>query len=162
MQQFVLIPVSVYNNKSLKTQSTTKQELLKYSADRNALYGIDSLKEGKQQKLFPKADSLVDKMWFFPGINLSESQTLILDGVETGVLLLDFVQQLRRKNAEVPDIYFTSLDAARISPNLVLKQNFETIKRGNWVSFKNWTAELRNVEHSRCCCLWILAEFIKG
>ena len=36
---------------------------------------------------------------------------------------MDFAQQLRRKNAEVPDIYFTLLDAAGISPTLILNQN---------------------------------------
>ena len=42
-----------------------------------------------------------------PHIKLSNSQTLILDGVETGIFLLDFAQQLSRKNADIPDIYFT-------------------------------------------------------
>ena len=44
-----------------------------------------------------------------------------MDGVETGVLMSDFAQQFPRKNAEVPDIYLVSLDAAGISPTLVLK-----------------------------------------
>ena len=34
MEQFFLVPVSVYN-KSSKTQSVKKQELLKYSAEHN-------------------------------------------------------------------------------------------------------------------------------
>ena len=33
----------------------------------------------------------------------------ILDGVETGTFVLDFAQQLRRKNADLPDIYFIFL-----------------------------------------------------
>ena len=45
-----------------------------------------------------------------------------MDGVETGILLSDFAQQLRRKNADVSDIYFTLLDAAGISPTPVLNQ----------------------------------------
>ena len=43
-----------------------------------------------------------------------------MDGVDTGVLISDFTLQLRRRNADVPDIYFTLLDAAGISPSLVL------------------------------------------
>ena len=43
--------------------------------------------------------------------------------METGVLLSDFAQQIRCKNADVPDIYFTLLDAAEISPTLALNQN---------------------------------------
>ena len=71
-----------------------------------------------------------------PPINLSNSQALILYIVETGILLSDFAQQLRRKNADVPDIYFTLLDAAGISPTLILNQNAEAKERGSWVPFQ--------------------------
>ena len=71
-----------------------------------------------------------------PRIKLSKSQTLILDGVENGISLLDFAQQLRRKNAEVPDIYITLLDTAGISPTLVLNQNAKAKERGSWVPLK--------------------------
>ena len=59
--------------------------------------------------LFSTADSLVDKVMSCPRIELSNSQTLFLDGVETSIFQLDFAQQLLRKNADVPDIYFTLL-----------------------------------------------------
>ena len=88
------------------------------------------------KKLFSKADSLVDKILSSPRIKLSNSQTLILDGVETGIFLSDFAQQLRRKNADVPDIYFTLFDAAGISPTLILTQNAKAKERGSWVPFK--------------------------
>ena len=47
---------------------------------------------------------------------------------------MDFAQQLRRKNAEVPDIYFTLLyftllDAAGIAPTQVLNQNAKAKER---------------------------------
>ena len=86
--------------------------------------------------MFAKTDSFVDKILSFPSIKLTNSQTLILDGVETGVLLSDFVQQLRRKNANNPDIYFISLDAAGITPTLVLNQIAIDKERRSWVSFK--------------------------
>ena len=103
MQQFVLIPASVYN-KSFITQSATKQELPKYQPSQNPTYQIDSLKKEINKKVFSKADSLVDKILSCPRIKLWNSQTLISDGVETGIFLSDFAQQLRRKNADVPDI----------------------------------------------------------
>ena len=59
------------------------------------------------KKLFSKADSLVDKILSCPRIKLSSSQALILDGVQIAISLLDVAQQLRRKNADLPDIYFT-------------------------------------------------------
>ena len=119
MEQFVLVPASVYN-KSVTTQSVIKQELPKYKAEQPPTYRIDSLKKDINKKLFGKADSLIDKILSCSRIKLSSSQTIILDGVDTGVLTSDFTLHLRRKNADVPDIYFTLLDAAGLSPSLVL------------------------------------------
>ena len=89
MEQFVLVPASV-NNKNLITQSVTKQELPKYQPSQNPTYQIDSLNKEISKKLFSKADALVDKILSCPRIKLSISQSLILDGVETGIFLLDF------------------------------------------------------------------------
>ena len=122
------------------------------------MYQIDSLKKDINKKLFSKADSLVDKNLSSPRIKLSNSQTLILDGVETGIFLLDFAQQLRRKNADVPDIYFTLLDAADISPTLILNQNAKTKERGSWVPFKIWTSEAAQAVHTGWCCLWVCGQ----
>ena len=105
MEQFVLVSASVYN-KRLTTQSNTKQELPKYQPSQNPTYQVDSLEKEINKKLFSKADSLVDKILSCPRIKFSNSQTLTLGGVETGISLLDFAQQLRRKNADIPDIYF--------------------------------------------------------
>ena len=135
MDQFVLVPAFVYN-KSLITQSVTKQKLPKYQPSQNPTCQIDSLKEEINKKLFSKADSLVDKILSCPRIKLSNSQTLILDGVENAISLSDFAQQLRRKNADVPDIYFTLLDAAGISPTLILNQNAKAKKKGSLVLFR--------------------------
>ena len=135
MDQFFLVLASVYN-KSLITQSVTKQQLPTYQPSQNPTYQIDSLKKVINKKLFSKADSLVDKNLSCPRIKLSNSETLILDGVETGTFLSDFAQQMRRKNADVPDIYFTLLDAAGISPTLILNQNAKAKGRGSWVPFK--------------------------
>ena len=86
------------------------------------------------RKLFAKADSSVDKIFSFHRSKLSNWQTLILDGVETKVSLSDFAQQLRRKNVDVPGIYFTLRDAAGITPTLVLNENAKG--RASWFPFK--------------------------
>ena len=57
MEQFVLVPASVYNKSA---QSVTKQELPKYKAEQPPTYQIDSLNLTK--KLFGKADTLIDKI----------------------------------------------------------------------------------------------------
>ena len=123
-------------NKSVTAQSVTKQEIPKYRAEQPPTYQIDSLKRDINKKLFGKADTLIDNILSCSGIKFSNSQTIILDGVDTGVLISDFTQHLRRKNADVPDIYFTLLDAAGISPSLVFNQNDKAKERGSWIPFK--------------------------
>ena len=86
MEQFILVPASVYN-KSVTTQSVTKQELPKYKAEQPPTYQIDSLKRDINKKLFGKAESLIDKILSCSRIKLSNSRTIILDGVDTGVLI---------------------------------------------------------------------------
>ena len=120
----------------MTTQSVTKQEHPKYKAEQPPTYQVDSLERDINKKLFGRADSLVDKILSCSRIKLSNSQTKVLDGVDTGVLILDFNLHLRRKNVDVPDIYFTILDAAGISPSLVFNQNAAAKDRGSWVPFK--------------------------
>ena len=129
MELFFLVPASVYN-KDLITQSVTRPELPKYQPSENHTHQVDSFKKEINKNIFSKADSLVDKNLSSPRIKLSNSQTSILDGVETGIFLLDFAQRMRRKNADIPDIYFTLLDAAGISPTVILNQNAKAKGRG--------------------------------
>ena len=136
MEQFVLVPASVYS-KSVTTQCVTKQELPKYRAEQPPTYQIDSLKRDPNKKLFGKADNLIDKILSCSRIKFSNSQTILLDGVDTGVLISDFTQHLRRKNADVPDIYFTLLDAAGISLSSVFNQNARAKDRGSLVLFQS-------------------------
>ena len=133
MEQFVLVPASVYNKSA---QSVTKQELPKYKAEQPPTYQIDSPNRDINKKLFGKADALKDKILSCSRIKFSNSQTIVLDDVDTVVLISDFTLHLRRKNADVPDIYFTLLDAAGISPSLVFNQNARAKYRGSWVPFK--------------------------
>ena len=74
----------------------------------------------KKEK-FGEADALKDKILSCSRIELSTSQTIFLDSVDTGELILDFTQHFRRKNADVPDIYFTLLDAVGTSLSLIFK-----------------------------------------
>ena len=118
----------------MTTQSVTKQELPKYKAA--PTYQIDSLKRDINKKLLGKADALIDKTLSCSRIKLSNSQTIILDGFDTGVLISDFTLHLRRKNTDAPDIYFTLLDAAEISPSKLFNQNAIAKVRGSWAPFK--------------------------
>ena len=132
MEQFVLVPASLFNKLNTTKSTTLKVDLPKYQPQQTPTSQVDSLKKDINKKLFAKADSLVDKLLASPRMKLSLSNTIVLDGTDTGVLL----QDLRRKNADVPDIYFTLLDAADISPSIVLNQNAKAKERGNWIPFK--------------------------
>ena len=152
MEKFVLVPASVYIE-SVTTQSVTTQELSKYKAEQPHTYQSDSLKRDINKPLFGKEDALIDKILSCSRIKLSNSETIILDGVDYGVLISDFTLHLRRKNVDVPDIYFVLLDAAGISPSLVFNQNAKAKDRGSWVPFKVWTSEAGKTVYATCCCL---------
>ena len=108
--------------KSVTTQSVKMQKLTKYKAEQPPTYSIASLRREINKKLFGKGDTLKDKILSCSRIKLSNSQTIILDGVDTGVLTSDFFQPLRQKNVDVPGIYFTLLGAVGKSPALVFNQ----------------------------------------
>ena len=129
-----------------------QKKIPKYQAEQNPTYQTDSLKKEINEKLLAKADSLVDKHLCCPHIKLSNWQTLILDDVETGVWLSDVAEQHRRNNADVTDIHFTLLDAAGMSPTLVLNQNTKTKEIGSWVPFKIWMSEAAEIVHAMPCC----------
>ena len=152
MEQFVLVPASVYI-KSVTTQSVTRKELPKYKAEQPPTYQLDSLKRHINKKLFGKAGTLIDQILSCSRIKHLYSQTIVLHGVGTGVLISVFTQHLRRKNADVPDIYFTLLDAAGIPPSLLFNQNAKAKDRGSWIPFKVWTTEATKTVYARCCCL---------
>ena len=136
MEQFVLVPASLLNKLNTTKSTTLKVDLPKHQPQQTPTSQFDSLKKDINKKLFAKADSLVDKLLASTRIKLSLSNTIVLDSTDTVVLLQNFAQHLRRKNADVPDIYFTLLDAADISPSIVLNQNAKAKERGNWIPFK--------------------------
>ena len=120
----------------MKTQAVRKQELPKSQDGQNAPYQIDSLEKEINKKLLAGPDSSANRFLFSPCVQLLNAQTLKLDGVETGFFLSNISQQLRRKNANVPEIYFSLLYAAGLSRTLVLNQNANVKQRKSWVLFK--------------------------
>ena len=113
MEQFVLVPLSVYNSCNNSTV-VTKQELPKYKPEQTPTYHKDTLKREINQQLSLSVSSPVNQILEPPRIKLSNSKILILNGIDTGVVLKDFAQRLNCKNVPIPDIYFTLIDAASI------------------------------------------------
>ena len=135
MEQFVLIPLSVYSSSNRST-IVTKQELPKYKPEQTPTYHKGTLKKEINQQLSTSASPLVNKILESPRIKLSNSNILILDGIETGVLLTDFAHRLKRKNVAIPDIYVTLLDAVSITPNLVVNSHAKGKEIGAWSPFR--------------------------
>ena len=105
MEQFVLVPLSVYNSSNSST-IVTEQELPEYKSEQTPTYHKDTFKKEINQQVSTSASPLVNKILDSPSIKLSNSITLILDGIETGVLLKDFARRLKSKNVAIPDNYF--------------------------------------------------------
>ena len=106
MEQFVLVPLSVYSS-SNSPNIATKQELPKYKPVQTPTYHRDTIKKEVNQQLSKSASPVVNKSLESPRIKLSNSNTLILDGIVNGVLLKDFAQRLKSKT--YPYLIFTSL-----------------------------------------------------
>ena len=84
MEQFLLVPASVYNE-SLTAQSVTQPELPKCKTEQPPKYQIVSLNRDINKKVFGEADTLIDKILSRSRTKLSNSQKITLDGVDTGV-----------------------------------------------------------------------------
>ena len=104
MEQFVLVPISVYNSNIKKPTVVTKNELPRSKSEGKPTYQIECAKKDNNKNLFAKTDSPLDKVLSPPRIKLSTSNFLIPDGTDTGGSLTAFAQTLKRKNAEVPHI----------------------------------------------------------
>ena len=109
---------------------------------------IDSLEKELNKNYLPKQTLLWTKI-FLVRVSSSHLFELFLDSVETVSSLSDFSQQMRSINEHFPDIYFTFLDAAVISPTLILNQNAQTTERGSWVPPYIWTSAATNAVHTR-------------
>ena len=74
MEQFVLVPLPVYNSSNNPT-IVTKQELPKYKPEQTPTCHKDTLKKEINQQLSTSASPLVNKILESPRIKLSNSNT---------------------------------------------------------------------------------------
>ena len=111
MEQFVLVPLSVYNSSNSPT-IVKKQELPKIKPEQIPTYHRSTLKKEINQQLSTSASPLVNKILEPPRIKPSNSNTLILYGLETGVLLKDFPQRLKRKNVPIFTLVYLTQPAS--------------------------------------------------
>ena len=91
------------------------------------MYHKDTLKREFNKQLSASAFPLISIFLESPRTKFSGSNSLVLGGIETGVLLKDFAQRLKHKNIPIPDIYFTLFDTASIESDFV----FNSHAKGN-------------------------------
>ena len=138
MEQFVLVPLPVYSSSNSPT-IVTKQELPKHKPEQTPTYHKDMLKKEINQQLSTSASPLVNKILETPRIKLSKGNTLIVDGIEIGLLLRDFAQRLKLKNVPIPDIYLLYLTQPASLPTLlstvmprVKKEGLGSLSKSEW------------------------------
>ena len=129
MEQFVLIPYSVYQSQStLPTkqkleQKQEKEEIVPKNFDYVYSAVNARLKTSNNKHI---NDLILNSL----RIKLSQSDNIILDNRDTKESIVDFVCTLKRKNTDFPDIYFTILEATQLPPKLVINKNAEAKDRG--------------------------------
>ena len=120
------------------------------------------MKKEISRNFFATALSLFDKVLSSPRIKLLTTNFLFLYRRDAGFSLTDFAQTLKLKNAEVPDIYFTWLDAADMTPSLVLNKHAKEIDSGSWVPFKIWETKTAEVVQRWSWSWWFSQKLDKG
>ena len=135
MEQFVLIPYSVYHSQSTLPrkqkleQKQEKEEIVPklFDSVQSAVYA--RLKTSNKKHIF-------DLILNSPRIKLSQSDNIILENRDTKETIVDFVCALKRKNTNFPDIYCTILEATQLPPKLVINKNAKAKDGGTWIPFK--------------------------
>ena len=115
MDQFALIPQQLFDQKiRLSPQRLDKYNEKQDSVPKNleTVYRKVNAKTKSSSK-----ESLINEILNSPRIQLSLSDSILLDGRDTNVSFVDFVNALKRKNVECPDIYYTILDAIGLNPH---------------------------------------------
>ena len=136
MEQFLPVRLAVYNCNSNNITTVKKQELPKCKPDQSHTYQKRTKKKGFNKKFISSATPSLNKMLEFPRKKLSKSNTMLLDAIETGLLLREIGKHLKRKDVAIPKKYVTLLDAVSITPDVVINSHDKAKERGDWIFFR--------------------------
>ena len=135
MDQFVLIPNSIYQSQSTLPKKPKLEQ--KQENEEVVQKDFDSIYRAVNAKLkTSNKKHLIDLILNSPGIRLSQSENIKLDNRDRKESIADFLCALKRKNTNFPDNYFTILEATQIPPKLVIKKNAKAKYRGTWIPLK--------------------------
>ena len=70
-----------------------------------------------------------------PRIELSQFDTIILDGSDTDILVEKLINDLHRQSSAIPPIYLTLLSLLQLPPELVKNRNALKKNQGDWIPF---------------------------
>ena len=134
MDQFVLIPQQLYDKKI----RLSSQRLDKYNEKQDS---VPKNLEAVYKKVNAKAKSssnksLMNEILNSHGIQLSFSDSVLLDGKDTKVAFFNFLYALKKKNVECPDIYYTILYAIGLNPHKIINEDAKSKERGSWIPFQ--------------------------
>ena len=134
MEQFVLIPYSVYQAQSALPR---KQNLEQKQEKEIVLKNFDSVHSAINARSKTSNNKRnIDIILNSPRNKFSQSDNVILDYRHAKESIVDFVCALKRKNTDFPDIYFTNLETTQLTPKLVINRNAKPKDREIWNSFK--------------------------
>ena len=135
MDQFVLIPYSIYQSQSTLPKKTKLEQ--KQEKEEIVPKNVDFFYSAVNAKLKTSNNKhIIDLIFNSPRIRLSQAENILLDNRDTKETIVDFVCALKRKNADFPDIYFTILEATQIPPKFVASKNAKAKDRGTWIPFR--------------------------
>ena len=135
MEQFVLMPYSVYQSQSTLPrerkleQKIGKEEIVPKNFD-SVFSAVNARMKTSNNK------HIIDLFLNSSRIKLSQSDNIILNNRDTKESIVDFVCALKRKNTDFSYIYFTILEASQLPPKLVINKNAKAKDRGTWIPFK--------------------------
>ena len=115
MDQFILIPYSIYQSQSTLPKKTKLEQ--KQEKEEIVTKKFDSFYSAVNAKLkTSNNEHPIDLISISPRIRLSQSENIILDNRDTKETIVEFVCALKRKNTDFTDFYFTILEATQILP----------------------------------------------
>ena len=135
MDQFGCVPASVYNEKCLNFRQFQKRSFQSIKLNKLPRTKIVRLQK-KQRKIGLQSRLLGRHNFVFSSYEGFKFADFNIGSCMNWNFLLDFVQQLRRKKADIPDIYFPLLDTTGISPTLIWNQKAKCKQRESWVPLK--------------------------
>ena len=135
MDQFVLIPKSIYQSQSTLPKKPELEQ--KQEKEEVVQKDFDSIYSAVNAKLKTSNNKhLIDLILNSPAIRLSQSENIKLDNRDRKESSADFVCALKRKNTNFLVIYFTILEATQIPPKLVINKNAKAKDRRTCIPLK--------------------------